>query len=106
MSDYCIVMTTFAKKKHARTVIDEVLKKNLAACAQVRKIKSDYHWKGKLHHKKERFVWFKTKKSNYEKLAECIHALHPYEVPELISVDINNGSREYLEWIGENTIGN
>ena len=32
-----------------------------------------------------------------------ISEMHPYEVPEIISLNIENGSEAYLDWIIQNT---
>ncbi|WP_419596831.1 divalent cation tolerance protein CutA [Thiolapillus sp.] len=28
--------------------------------------------------------------------------MHPYDVPEIIAVPISAGSKDYLNWVGEN----
>ena len=44
----------------------------------------------------------KTKKDLFEKVNNKIQEIHPYEVPEVISLDITEGSKSYLDWIVSN----
>ena len=46
---------------------------------------------------------FKTRAALVEALRARIIELHPYEVPEVIALDITAGHAPYLDWIGENT---
>ena len=45
----------------------------------------------------------KTQKALFENLKNKIEEIHPYETPEIISFDISEGSKPYLDWISENT---
>ena len=45
----------------------------------------------------------KTKDSLYDELEVRIKELHPYELPEIISVPIDKGLNKYLDWISEST---
>jgi periplasmic divalent cation tolerance protein len=40
-----------------------------------------------------------------EKLIGRVKSLHSYAVPEVIALTIIAGSREYLDWVRENTKG-
>ena len=44
-----------------------------------------------------------TKDNLYNELEERIKELHPYELPEIISVSIDKGLPKYLDWISEST---
>ena len=46
---------------------------------------------------------FGTKDSLYDELEARIKELHPYELPEIISVPIDKGLNKYLDWISEST---
>ena len=43
----------------------------------------------------------KTTKNVYGTLEKTIIALHPYELPEIIAIPIENGSDGYLKWISD-----
>ena len=48
-------------------------------------------------------VQFKARSSDFEALAAKITALHSYDVPEIIRLDIAEGSAAYLHWIEDVT---
>jgi CutA1 divalent ion tolerance protein len=47
----------------------------------------------------------RTRASLYPDLQARIKELHPYDVPEVIAVDIARGLPHYLDWISESTSG-
>lgn len=99
MEKYCVVLTTFANESDATKIINAVLESKLVSCAQVLNINSHYTWKGKVQHEPEVLVMFKTTWKLYDALESKIKELHPYEIPEIIAMDIKNGSASYLNWI-------
>ena len=103
MNKYCIVLTTFANETDANNVINTLLENKIIACAQVINIKSHYTWKGKVCHEPEVLVLFKTQWELYDLLESKIKEMHPYEIPEIIAVDIEKGLPDYLNWIIEVT---
>ena len=44
-------------------------------------------------------ILIKSKKSSYKKIEVLIKKLHNYELPEIISININQGDKDYLEWV-------
>ena len=103
MGKYGMVLTTFESDQQVKPVIDEIIRCKLAACVQELKIKSHYTWKGKLCHDDEVLVMFKTRKELYPELEKKLLEIHPYDTPEIISVDVEKGSAAYLAWIDEQT---
>ena len=43
----------------------------------------------------------KTEKSKFPEVEEAVQHLHDYDVPEIICLDITDGSHDYLAWITE-----
>jgi periplasmic divalent cation tolerance protein len=103
MSKYGIVLTTFENEQQAKPIIDEIIRCKLAACVQEIKIKSHYTWNGELCHEDEILVLIKTRKELYPELEKKLLELHPYETPEILFVDAENGSAAYLAWIDSQT---
>ena len=69
-----------------------------AACVNVvPKVRSIYLWEGKIEDEQEALLLIKTTSEKVHALTERIKALHPYDVPEIISVEIkkNEGNSEY-----------
>ena len=85
----------------ARTLIDE----KLAACVQILgPVISFYQWQGRLEQSIEFLCLVKTEKSLYSNLEQRIKTLHPYEIPEIISIDIADIESNYSEWIHDSLV--
>ena len=75
----------------------------LAACVNIIPgIQSIYRWRGAVEHDEELLLLIKTSDAVWSLLEERILALHPYELPEVISVRIQDGHSHYLDWIINN----
>lgn len=84
----------------ARTLVSE----RLAACvSRVPGVMSTYRWQGKVHIDAEVLLLIKTTSERFDALRERLVALHPYELPELIAVDIATGHAPYLDWLRRET---
>lgn len=82
-----------------------LLNEKLVACVNiVPKIKSKYYWEGKICTDEEELMIIKTKSELIDKIIEKIKEIHQYEVPEIISFEIKEGSYEYLNWITNVTL--
>ncbi len=66
---------------------------------QVLPIKSYYTWKDNLNIENENLLIIKCKRADFAEIEKCIKENHSYEVPEVVMVPIENGSKEYLDWI-------
>jgi len=103
-SDYSIVWVTAPDLKVARDLVKEVLALHLAACAKIIPgIESHYWWQNQLESASECQIVFKTRKALMAALGEVIQAHHPYEVPECVSVAMQEGLPSYLQWIDQET---
>jgi len=100
---YIIIQSTVKRKKDAKKLAKLLIEKKLAACIQVSKIKSFYMWENKLCKDKEKLLSIKTKKEHYKKVEKILKKNHPYETPEIISMGIKKGSKEYFSFIKDNT---
>ena len=105
MTDFIQVFTTMDKEEDARKIGRLMVENKLAACVQILgPISSIYRWKGKVEEAKEWLCIFKSRRSLFQRLEESIRSLHPYEVPEIVSLPIESGSRDYLKWLGDETM--
>jgi periplasmic divalent cation tolerance protein len=77
----------------------------LAACVNYVKINSVYTWKGKIEDAKEFLALFKTTMKSKQKLKEEIARSHPYQVPEIVELKMDDVSLPYLKWLEESTLG-
>jgi len=102
MDKYIIVLVTAPSQKTAAGIAKMLVKSRLAACANIiPKVRSIYRWQGKLYDEPEVLMVIKTKKALFRRLAEKVRAIHPYQVPEIISLTITAGDKKYLQWLDE-----
>lgn len=99
-TNYIIVFITASSKKEAMKIANGLVDKKLAACVNiVPNIKSIYTWKGKKEKASEVLLIVKSKREKFKNIVKKVKALHSYSVPEIISIPINNGNKDYLNWI-------
>lgn len=80
----------------ARTLIEE----RLIACANILPtVRSIYRWEGAVEETPEALAIFKTTGGRVDALERRIAELHPYDVPEILAVDVAGGSEAYLAWV-------
>ena len=100
MTEYIQVFTTTDKKENARDIAREIVQKRLAACVQiVGPIASVYWWDNNIEDSEEWLIIIKSRKTLYKDLEEAIKEIHPYEVPEIMALQVIAGSQGYLDWI-------
>jgi periplasmic divalent cation tolerance protein len=51
----------------------------------------------------EVLVLFKTRQEHFERLKSRILELHPYEVPEVLAIPVEQGYQAYLDWLATET---
>ena len=101
-TQYLTVFSAFGNLDTARSAARTLVEEKFAACANIIiQIESIYRWKGKVESTNEALVIFKTTRERYGVFEARLRELHPYEVPEIIAVEIEAGWPAYLEWVGE-----
>ena len=105
MSEYLLVISTVPSEKEGSTIAKAIVEDRLAACVNVTpRIQSFYWWEERISDDREFILFIKTKASLFPELETKIKALHSYQVPEIIAIPIQTGSKEYLDWIEQNTL--
>jgi len=93
---YC----TCPDAESATRIAEALVEKRLAACVNiVPGLRSVYRWQDGLERADEVLLMIKTTSARLDSLQRQISALHPYELPEVIAVDVAGGSPAYLGWI-------
>ena len=106
MTDKRLVLTTAGSQQEAHRIAHELVERRLAACVNiVAPVQSIYRWQGKVESSEEWLLLIKTTTGMFSALSQAIHELHSYDVPECIAMSIEEGSENYLNWIGESVAG-
>jgi periplasmic divalent cation tolerance protein len=99
-----LVFCTCPDQAVAERIADALVEERLAACVnRLAGVASTYRWKNEVHHDRECLLLIKTTIERFAALRERIVALHPYELPEVIAVDVARGLPSYLDWIAAET---
>jgi len=97
---YQIILCTCPDKDTAEKIARLLLNDKLAACVNILPgITSMYLWHEQIESAQEQLLLIKANKSCYQAIEKAIQKHHPYELPEVIAVSIDNGLPEYLHWI-------
>ena len=105
MSDVRIVFCTCPDNDSASRIAEALVGERLAACVNLLPaIDSVYRWQGAIERASEVQLIIKTVESRLNALTARIHALHPYDLPEVIAIEAAGGSPAYLDWIAAETL--
>jgi periplasmic divalent cation tolerance protein len=106
MTDKLIVFVACESREQAETIAESVVTSQLAACVNVIPgVRSCYMWEAKLTWSEEVVLLIKTTRSRYGQLQERVRQLHSYEIPEIVSVEIDEGFEKYIDWIEKSVVG-
>lgn len=98
-----IVLTTVSDEETARDLASKLVDRRLAACVNlIPGIRSIYRWEGKVHDEAEVQLMIKTTSGSLEELIAALLDLHPYDTPEIVTIDPEKVVSEYAEWVVEN----
>ena len=98
-----LIISTYPNKKSILKIANELVKTKIIACVNISKIDSIYSWNDKIQNSSEYIVIFKTVKKNKIKLKKKIAETHPYDVPEIVEIDVTSINKSYLNWLIEST---
>lgn len=99
-----LVLTTLPTAEAAAELAKAVVGEKLAACANLLPaVRSIYRWQGRVQDESEVLVLFKTRQEHFERLKARLLELHPYEIPEVLAVPVEQGYQAYLDWLGQET---
>ena len=97
-----LALSTFPDTETARRIATQLVIEKFAACANILPgVESIYRWKEKIESGNETVVFFKVSEERQAAFQEKLCSIHPYEVPEIIFVQVADGLPEYLRWVAE-----
>jgi periplasmic divalent cation tolerance protein len=99
-----LVLTNMPDRASAQSLARSLVEARLAACVSIgAPVESLYHWRGEIETAQEFPVVVKTRAERYAEVEAAIRARHPYELPEIVAVTIDDGYAPYLRWIADET---
>jgi periplasmic divalent cation tolerance protein len=99
---FIIIETTYQNITKAKKLGKTLITKKLAACIEFFPINSLYSWQNKIENSKEILIKIKTIQSHYREIEKIILKDHDYEIPQIISIALDQGFEPYLNWIDSN----
>ena len=101
--DVLVVLVTCPPDK-AQAIATRLVEERVAACVNVvPSLQSIYRWKDEVQSEGEALLIVKTARDRFDALKQAVLKHHPYELPEVIAVTVDQGHAPYLEWVVEST---
>lgn len=101
--DVLVVLVTCPPEK-AQAMATLLVEQRVAACVNVvPSLQSIYRWKDEVQSEGEALLIVKTARDRFDDLKRAVLENHPYELPEVIGVTVDQGHAPYLEWVVEST---
>jgi len=99
-TDTLLIHCTCPDRSSADVIARKLVEQRLAACVStLPAVTSTYIWEGSVETAEEVLLLVKSNRQNYPGLEQAIVSMHPYELPEIIAVPVDQGLPEYLQWI-------
>jgi periplasmic divalent cation tolerance protein len=104
--DLSVVLATVPDMEVGRRLARSLLQERLIACASlVPGVTSLYRWNGEVQEEDESLVVMKTRSGLVARLIARIPELHPYELPEVLTLRVADGLPAYRRWVLDETGG-
>jgi periplasmic divalent cation tolerance protein len=88
----------------AQALSHALVGERLAACVNVvAGVVSVYRWQGAIAEDAESLLVIKTAADRLSALQARLTDLHPYDVPEILALDVAAGAAAYLAWVVDGT---
>lgn len=102
MTDKVVILVSAASIELCRNIAQQLVENKLAACVNITpRVESIYRWEGKIAYDNEYQLFIKSTLELFPEIKAAIANLHTYENPEIICLPIIEGSKEYLQWLGD-----
>jgi periplasmic divalent cation tolerance protein len=101
-----LVLVTAPNSEVGEKIAKTLVEKELAACVNILPdLRSIYRWEGEVQDDRELLLMIKTRDNLInDHLIPVVKKLHPYQVPEIISLPVEGGGQAYLDWILSETM--
>lgn len=100
MTEARLLLTTVDNRKLADQLAHQIVELRLAACVNIiDRVHSVYRWKSNVETAEEILLMVKTSAERVPLLKEKILQLHTYELPEVVVLEVTDGTEAYLSWV-------
>jgi len=97
-----LILCTCPDDQVAKKIATCLVEEKLAACVtMLPNVTSVYRWQDNIECQNEVQLIIKTNKDKFNLLSDRINTLHPYDIPEIVALNIHQGNLQYLNWISE-----
>ena len=104
MEKILIVFVTVSSREEGENIGTSLVESKLAACVNViPQVSSIFSWQGKIESENEVLLLVKTSQDRIGDLIDEIKRVHSYDVPEILAVPVFAGSKEYIDWVHQET---
>ncbi len=101
-----LVLCTCPDRETAERIAGLLVSEGLAACVTLTPpVTSVFDWEGRREHASEVLLLAKTAPGRYTEIERRILELHPYELPEIIALPVQQGLAGYINWVEQCTQG-
>lgn len=91
---------TFPNMREAGRVGRTLVKERLARCVNILPVmESIFLWEGKIERQRECVLIAKTADRNYSRLERRVKQLHSYDLPCILALKVERGSKDFIEWV-------
>ncbi len=100
----CLIISNVPDESVADTIARTLVEERLAACVNILgACRSIYRWQGVIESADECTLLIKTTERRHDACVRRLAALHPYEVPEIITLAPQAVWPAYAQWAGAET---
>ena len=98
MSAVLVLIT--APAEVAPQLARQLVESRLAACVNLLPgVRSVYRWQGEVCEDAETLLLAKTAEDRFDELRQAVLHQHPYELPEIVAVKLDDSHPPYLQWL-------
>lgn len=100
----CLIYMTAETVEQARDIGRKLVENRLAACVNILDgSTSMYWWEGSVEEGRETVLIAKTRADRVAELTEKVKQWHSYDCPCVVSIPIQGGNADFLNWIQSET---
>lgn len=100
MTNTKLVYITTKNITEAKQIGGDLVREHLAACVNILpQMTSIYYWQGAVQTDEETVLIAKTTAALVTQLIQRVKALHSYDTPAILVLDVEAGNNAYLEWL-------